>query len=159
MLRRASSKIKLRNDNLFVSDACNLPLRKNSFDLIICQDLLEHVPYQVQSVLEIFRILKDNGIAIITTPNPLWTPVLYIAEKLKLKVEEGQHKFVFLTKLVKKALKNDAEDISIVSDTPFMMLPVKSRLDGIIEPLSHKRFFSLFGFSQMVILKKESHPI
>jgi ubiquinone/menaquinone biosynthesis C-methylase UbiE len=151
MVKRAFSKVQIRkdNNNLFVSDGCNLPLQNNCVDLIICQDVLEHVPYQLQLILEIIRILNVNGIAIITTPNPLWAPVLYVAEKLKLKVKEGQHKFVFLSKLVKKALKKDAEKFQLISNRPFMMLPVKSRLDDTIEPLSNKRFFSIFGFSQM----------
>ena len=88
-----------------MSDIRALPFPNDSFDLIIFQDVLEHVPYQSQLILEITRILKVNGIAIITTPDPLWAPVLSVAEKLKLKVEEGQHKFVFLSKLVKMILR------------------------------------------------------
>jgi hypothetical protein len=116
--------------------------------------VLEQVPYQDQSILEIIRVWKVNGIAIITTPNPLWAPVLSVAEKLKLKVNEGQHKFVFLSKLVKMILRKNADLFKVISFRPFMMSPVKSWLDVMIEPLSQKRFFSIFGFNQMCILKK-----
>jgi ubiquinone/menaquinone biosynthesis C-methylase UbiE len=153
MVRRAYFKGKMKN-NLFVSDACSLPLQNDSFDFIICQDVVEHVPNQHQLILEIRRVLKDNGIAIITTPNPLWTPILYVAEKLKLKVEEGEHEFTFLSGLIKNSLRG--RDCSIIIERPFMMFPIKSRLDKFIEPLANKKFFSKFGFSQMCIIKKNA---
>lgn len=104
MVRRTYSKIK--DMDLFVEDACSFALKSESFDFIICQDVLEHVPFQEKLILEISRILKSGGIDIITIPNPLWSPVLYFAEKVKLKVEEGEHKFIFLPKMVKKILKD-----------------------------------------------------
>jgi ubiquinone/menaquinone biosynthesis C-methylase UbiE len=144
------TKDKNASKNLFVGDACNLPLKSELFDFILCQDVLEHVPYQKKLILEIYRLLKTDGIGIITTPNPLWAPVLYVAEKLKMKVEEGEHKFVFLPKLVKNTLRG--LQCEIISD-PYMMIPIKTKLDSIIEPLSHS-FLSGLGFSQMCVIKK-----
>jgi len=152
MVRRTNSK-KIKKKDLFVGDGCNLPLQSNLFDFIICQDVLEHVPNQEKLILGICQVLKPNGIAIITTPNPLWAPILYFAEKLKMKVEEGEHKFVFLPKLVNKTLKNS--QCNILSNDSFMMLPIKSKLDNLIEPLCHKNIFSRFGFSQMCIINKK----
>ncbi|MFZ0515165.1 MAG: class I SAM-dependent methyltransferase [Candidatus Nitrosopolaris sp.] len=153
MVRQSSLKGE-RIKNLFVADACSLPLRKNSFDFIICQDVLEHVPDQSKLVFEISRILRGDGVAIITTPNPLWSPILYIAEKLRLKVEEGDHKFVFLKGLVKKCLKNEYGHESISTDKAFMMLPIISKLDKVVERFVNKSPVSSLGFSQMCIIKK-----
>ena len=151
MVRRTYSKEKIKR-RLFVGDACNLPIKSNSFDFIVCQDVLEHVPYQNKMILEICRVLKENGNAIITTPNPLWSPVLYVAEKLKLKVEEGEHKFVFLNSLVKKTIKNS--NCHVVRSTPFMMVPIKSNMDKFLESLSNYEFLSKLAFSQMCIVTK-----
>lgn len=150
MVRRTHSKGKIKK--LFVGDSCNLPLRSDYFDFIICQDVLEHVPYQSKMIQEIYRVLKKEGIGMITTPNPLWSPVLFVAEKMKLKVEEGEHKFVFLSSLVKKTLGSSK---CTINNKPFLMIPVRSPLDHFIEPLGEKRFFSKLGFSQMCIIKKE----
>lgn len=150
MVHRTYSKEKIKR-RLFVGDACNLPIKSESFDFIVCQDVLEHVPYQNKMILEICRILKRNGNAIITTPNPLWSPVLYIAEKLKLKVEEGEHKFVFLSSLVEKTIKNS--NCQIVSSRPFMMIPIKSSMDEFLESFSDG-FLSKLAFSQMCIIRK-----
>jgi ubiquinone/menaquinone biosynthesis C-methylase UbiE len=143
-----------RMKNLFVADACYLPLRKNSFDFIICQDVLEHVPDHPKLVFEISRILKSGGVAVITTPNPLWAPILYLAEKLKLKVEEGQHKFVFLHKVVKRCLKNEYGHDGILTEKAFMMLPISTKIDKIVEGLANKVHFSRLGFSQLCIIIK-----
>jgi ubiquinone/menaquinone biosynthesis C-methylase UbiE len=144
MVRRSLLKGK-RYKNLFVADACYLPLRKNSFDFIICQDVLEHVPDQSKLVFEISRILKNNGVAIITTPNPLWAPILYLAEKLKLKVEEGEHKFVFLHGLVKRCLKKEYGYDRILTDT---------KIDKAVEYFANKSRISKLGFSQLFIIIK-----
>ena len=152
MIRRTNYKVG-KNKNLFVADGCNLPLRSDSFDFIICQDVLEHVPKQEKLILEICRILKLDGIGIITTPNPIWAPILYVAEKLKMKVKEGEHNFVFLPKLVVKLLEKS--NCKILNTNSFMMLPIKSKLDGRIEPLSSS-FWSRLGFSQMCVIKKEN---
>jgi ubiquinone/menaquinone biosynthesis C-methylase UbiE len=153
MVRRSFMKGK-RISNLFVADACYLPLRKSSFDFIVCQDVLEHVPDQPKLVFEISRILKSDGIAIITTPNPLWAPILYLAEKLKLKVEEGKHRFVFLHGLVKKCLKNEYGHNGILTEKAFMMLPISTKIDKVVECLASKSRISKLGFSQMCILIK-----
>lgn len=151
MVRKTYSKEKVKK-RLFVGDVCNLPIKSNSFDFIVCQDVLEHVPFQDKMIIEICRVLKKNGIAIITTPNPLWAPALYIAEKMKLKVEEGEHKFVFLNRLVKKTIKNS--EYQIISSKPFMMIPIKSKFDKFAESLSNYRILARMGFSQMCIIKK-----
>jgi len=151
MVRKTHSKEKIKK-RLFVGDACNLPIKSDSFDFIVCQDVLEHVPFQDKTILEVCRVLKKNGIAVITTPNPLWAPALYLAEKLKLKVEEGEHKFVFLNSLVKKTIKNS--ECKIISSKPFMMIPIKTSLDGFVESLSNSRLLARLAFSQMCTIKK-----
>ena len=40
----------------------------NSFDAILCTQVLEHLPYPERALSEIHRILKPNGRACITTP-------------------------------------------------------------------------------------------
>ncbi|MCC7146564.1 MAG: class I SAM-dependent methyltransferase [Phycisphaeraceae bacterium] len=42
-----------------------------SFDLVICMEVIEHLPNQQQLIEEIGRILKPGGRAILTTPNIL----------------------------------------------------------------------------------------
>jgi len=50
---------------------CNIEkmtFKNSSFDGVLCSQVLEHVPHPQKALKEINRILKKNGIAIITVP-------------------------------------------------------------------------------------------
>lgn len=47
----------------------SLPFLSQVFDMVTCLDVIEHVFDPVKLVKEIHRILKSNGILIMTTPN------------------------------------------------------------------------------------------
>jgi len=49
-------------------DATNIPYETNTFDLIICNHVLEHIPDYLKAISEIHRVLKLGGIAILQTP-------------------------------------------------------------------------------------------
>ena len=51
----------------------NVPisLEEKTFDFIVCQEVIEHIPNQQQLLSEIFRLLRPGGTAWITTPNTL----------------------------------------------------------------------------------------
>ena len=49
-------------------DITLLELDDNSFDLIICYHVLEHVDKDIQAMRELFRVLKPNGACFIQTP-------------------------------------------------------------------------------------------
>jgi SAM-dependent methyltransferase len=51
-----------------VGDAANLPYADASMDGVICGELLEHVPEPRYVVRELQRVLKPEGIALITVP-------------------------------------------------------------------------------------------
>lgn len=46
-----------------------LPIPNNSLDMIICQEGIEHLPDQLFALKEFNRVLKDDGLLLITTPN------------------------------------------------------------------------------------------
>ena len=58
----------LRDDVDFKVNIENLPFKDNSFDLIICNHVLEHVNDYKKALLEIKRSIKPNGKAIISVP-------------------------------------------------------------------------------------------
>ena len=49
-------------------DLTNVPYSANSFDLLICNHVLEHVPDYMKAMKEIFRVLRPGGEAILQTP-------------------------------------------------------------------------------------------
>lgn len=52
-----------------ISDATKLPFCNNIFDTVIFSEVLEHTLDQKKCISEIHRILKPNGVLILTTPN------------------------------------------------------------------------------------------
>ena len=55
--------------NYILADAKNLPFRDNNFDVIIMLATLEHITERENTLKEINRVLKQNGILILTVPN------------------------------------------------------------------------------------------
>ncbi len=49
-------------------DVQNLPFADNSFDLIICNHVLEHVYDEKKAIQELFRVLAEGGLAILQVP-------------------------------------------------------------------------------------------
>ncbi len=52
----------------FKYDITNLKIETNTVDLVICYHILEHIDNDLQAMSELYRILKNNGKAIIQTP-------------------------------------------------------------------------------------------
>ena len=60
--------------HLACANALQLPFADNSFDKIICSEVLEHIPDYLSALNEIERILKPGGVAAISVPRyvPEW---------------------------------------------------------------------------------------
>lgn len=57
------------NVSIYVSDAHSLPFKDNSFDVMTCFDVLEHLSYPKDCIGEIFRCLRIGGIFVLSVPN------------------------------------------------------------------------------------------
>lgn len=53
------------------ADICNLPFKDNSYDVILCNHVLEHIPNDTKAMQELYRVLKPNGMAILQIPQDL----------------------------------------------------------------------------------------
>ncbi len=53
------------------ADICDLPFDDDSFDFIICNHVLEHIPDDRKAMFELFRILKPGGRAILQIPQDM----------------------------------------------------------------------------------------
>lgn len=52
----------------YVSDILSIPVPDASFDVILCTEVLEHVPEPIRAVREFARMLKPGGRLILTAP-------------------------------------------------------------------------------------------
>ncbi len=51
-----------------VSDITSIPVSDNAFDVVMCIEVLEHVPNPVDALTELNRVLKPGGKLILTAP-------------------------------------------------------------------------------------------
>ena len=52
----------------FISDITQIPVPKGSFDVVLCTEVLEHVPDPITAIKEFSRILKKGGRLYLTAP-------------------------------------------------------------------------------------------
>ncbi|MEM0385482.1 MAG: class I SAM-dependent methyltransferase [Nitrososphaeria archaeon] len=52
-----------------VADAHFLPFKDQSFSEIICTEVLEHLESPIKALKEMRRVLKNNGVIVVTVPN------------------------------------------------------------------------------------------
>lgn len=80
-----------------------LPLEAESFDLVTSLANLEHLNEPLLNLTEIYRVLKKNGVCILTTPSTGAKPILeFLAFKLKWidAREIEDHKMYFSKKML-----------------------------------------------------------
>lgn len=53
------------------ADICNLPFKDNSFDVILCNHVLEHIPNDTLAMSELYRVLKPGGWGIFQIPQDI----------------------------------------------------------------------------------------
>lgn len=53
------------------ADICDLPFEDQTYDIIFCNHVLEHIPDDTKAMQELFRVLKPGGMAILQIPQDL----------------------------------------------------------------------------------------
>lgn len=75
---------RITKAKLFLCNAEKLPFKNESFSAVIAFDLIEHLTNPEIFLKETFRVLKNNGFLILSTPNPK-----SIGARLKNKLTPG----------------------------------------------------------------------
>ena len=72
------------------ADICNLPFEENSFDVILCNHVLEHIPNDTKAMQELYRVLKSGGWGVFQIPQDLRREKTYEDNSITNKVERGK---------------------------------------------------------------------
>ena len=72
------------------ADICALPFKDNSFDIILCNHVLEHIPNDKKAISELYRVLKPSGWGIFQIPQDLNREVTYEDDSITDKKERAK---------------------------------------------------------------------
>jgi len=126
---------EIKTIHLIQGDALGLPIKDNAFDVVIATAIIEHVSEPIQLVREAFRVLRKDGIFIVTTPHPFWEGIATCIGHLK---KEEHHELITLRKLI--SLFNTA-GFEIVNAEQFMISPIGMPFELTLEKIL--KFFRL----------------
>src|SRR5262245_6359687 len=70
VIRHATEKYSTANLTFTAGSITDVPLHDNhSFDVIVCFEAIEHIDAHEAMLLEVKRLLKEDGLFILSTPN------------------------------------------------------------------------------------------
>jgi len=72
------------------ADICNLPFSNNSYDVILCNHVLEHIPDDTKAMQELYRVLKPGGWGIFQIPQDLHRESTYEDNSITDKKERAK---------------------------------------------------------------------
>ena len=72
------------------ADICDLPFEENSFDVVFCNHVLEHIEDDKKAMSELYRVLKPGGMGIFQIPQDLTLETTY--EDFSITSEEERKK-------------------------------------------------------------------
>ena len=53
------------------ADICNLPFQNNTFDVVLCNHVLEHIEDDTKAMQELYRVMKPGGMGVFQIPQDL----------------------------------------------------------------------------------------
>lgn len=110
-----ANKIKIfKNINFQQGDLTELRFKDSSFDFIVCSDVLEHIKNDEKAFSELARVLKKNGILLLTVPS--------YSRKNRLSYRDYEHERAgySMEDIKKLCLKNNLSTIKIEGYSCFL---------------------------------------
>jgi ubiquinone/menaquinone biosynthesis C-methylase UbiE len=76
-------------------NACDLAIPNETFDIVVSSECIEHTPDPRGALAEMARVVKTGGALIVTSPNKVWYPLLWISMALKIRKFSGNEVWLF----------------------------------------------------------------
>ncbi|MBU0993560.1 MAG: methyltransferase domain-containing protein [Proteobacteria bacterium] len=90
---------------LSVSDITHLPFKDHFFDIVICSEVLEHIPDDKKAASELVRVLKKGGKLVVSVPRYLPEKICWSLSDDYFLVNQG-HIRIYKKKAMQALLEN-----------------------------------------------------
>ena len=147
-----------------ISDASVLPFRDESFDFVLCSEVIEHLRRPDLSISEIARVLRPNGYAVITwpfnyslheIPNDYWRITEFAMQawlhehglNVKLFFRRGGV-FAVVHLIIAQYLENAIEALARIRFVGLLLTPIRVLALQLLEALSWLHFRLILSFGQ-----------
>jgi len=134
--------------NLVQGDAQDLPFQNDSFDIVTAAAVIEHLPQPAKMLAEARRVLKKDGVLIMTTPDPFFEKIAGMIGHL----DKEKHLETFNLKKLKKCLEDAGFQILLAEK--FMLSPMGFPLELKIEKLLKLFKLDFILLNQIIVGKK-----
>ncbi len=125
-----------------------MPFNNSVFDVVVATAVIEHVPEPEKMIIECYRVLRQDGISIFTTPDPFFE---HIATKIG-HLKEEQHQKTFELSELKSLFK--LQGFKIIKVEKFMMSLIGFPCEGKIEKIIKSVGFGFLLLNQSVVAQK-----
>lgn len=142
-LKRAKEITSSKNNvELKWGDAHKLNIEDKYFDKVFSSEMLEHIPHPRKAIKEIHRVLKNNGIAVISVPDE---------KRIKLIMKIA--KIFLLTKLLGSKRKQEKYDWHLHEADKNFIYNISS---GLFNVKKIYRTPPVIGYRFIAVLKKQN---
>lgn len=138
---------------LIFADATKLPFKNNSFNKIICSEVIEHIKDDKKVLQEIHRVLKKGGVMVLSTCNInypfFWDPINWVLQHIfKTHIKRGfwsgiwnQHLRMYEKKDVEKLAEEVNFKISVSETLTSWCLPFNHYIINFVARLIAKYIY------------------
>ena len=141
-----------------VADACELPVRDASVDVVISSEMLEHTRAPLRALAELARVLRSDGLLVLTTPNRAWQGIVRAASALGLRPFHGLENFCAWRDLERACSATGLDVIAHVGFHPWPFQLGLARAARAVERTLARGVAARLMVNQALVARKRAEP-
>jgi ubiquinone/menaquinone biosynthesis C-methylase UbiE len=151
MIDIAKNKYK-SNKNLHFFTNQQLPIiNRQLLDTIFMSDVIEHLEKPKETFVQLSKLMDKKTVFICTMANPVWEPVLMIAEKLGLKMPEGPHIRFSMKNLI---LMINNSQLKVIKHGYSLLIPINIPIITNFANRYLEKYFRRLAFIEYFVMVK-----
>lgn len=144
---------KTQNTICIFGDAHFLPIQDNTIDTIVCSEVLEHATIPTQFLTEINRVIKKDGVIILSVPNESRFTIM--KRGLSKNISAGNTHINFFTpETLQEILYRTGFNVVDIQG----LLPPATSLKGLIFNMLRFIYYGFYGSFILCTLKPMKNP-